>query len=228
MHSKHDLSSGFISGTLVRVRGGSRPINEIRAGDEVLAQQEEGPQVYLPVAGVQTGPAEICLVELIPAADVEIARAARSMISDASLFGLLMAKGQPLLAEDIGWVRADELMAWKQGMPSLPTWNGRGAAAAGSFGGVRRQAADEGWFTYVPGADTGFVLGCRDGAALEPMPERELDVVSDIDEWWEPENALRCDVYALRFEHPVAYFVGEIGATVHSSDAPPELRRIRR
>jgi|GEM_PF-5428159 len=228
MHPSHQISSGFIAGTLIHCRDGLRPVDTVRPGDDVLIQLDENLQGYRPVTSIRSSQSEVCLVELVSMPALEAARAKGTTVSKASLFRYVMGKEQPLLVDGVGWVVADELMAWKQGMPSVPTLDGRGAAAAGSIRGKRRQAADEGWFQYVSGSDTGFVLNCRDGGSIEQPPDHQTDVMSDIEEWWEPEYALHCEVFMLRFAFPAIYFVGRIGVAVHSDDLTTGLQRAGR
>ncbi len=196
--------AGLVAGTLVHVKAGQLPIEQIKVGDWVLSKHEsgEGERAYKRVVRTwRYEGREVCALQCT------------RQSSANEPFTLVGTSNQRLRVEESArairrWTRMDHL----GGVEELQL-------AAGSTARVTEPApvyvtanGAVGWTPLNSRADAGWMLDFRDTplqTGIEPVYNHGV-------EWWEPEGRFTTTVYNLEVEDFPTYFVGEIGVWVHS------------
>jgi hypothetical protein len=221
----------FITGTLVHIKEGLKPIEEIKVGDYVLSKPEDGKgdQAYKRVTKtLQFEEKEVWCVEMFRMNDIDQAKREGRMVKQELAFKLIVTPNHPFWVKGIGWTRADGLFhTSSEHLPQLILSNGEIAIASWS-GPMKRSVKSSFAWTPLPDGYDGrlsdfgaFIDLSQGGLSAEfDLPNAIIHENRDI-EWRKPENAYRSSVYNLKIEDFHTYFVGTFGVWVHDASLHP-------
>lgn len=197
-------SSGFAAGTLVHVKGGTKPIEQIKVGDEVLSKSvNDGRQEYKRVLRTFVHEHETVMETgyVLPEKPNYIYTIATSL---NHIFWVV----------DDGWIAAKRL-------PFGPNAFGRMVELADG------RHVEIGWSNNIYISETpnvGWIpsyMGdvCRPGALWDYVNDRlvstEVMALEEIQEFELDDPYLKLPVYNLEVEDFQTYYVGEHGVLVH-------------
>jgi hypothetical protein len=197
-------SSGFAAGTLVHVKGGTKPIEQIRVGDEVLSKSvSDGRQEYKRV---------LRLFVYKPETIME----AGYVLSEKPnyIYTIVTSLNHMFWVVDDGWTAAKRL-------PFGPNAFGKRVELADG------RYVEVGWSNNIYISNTPNVgwrpsyMGdvCRPGALWDyvnhPLISTEVMALEEIQEFELDDPYLKLPVYNQEVEDFHTYYVGEHGVLVH-------------
>ncbi|WP_443191281.1 Hint domain-containing protein [Pseudomonas indica] len=234
--NSEEKGAGFVAGTLVHTREGSKSIEQIKVGDWVLTQPETtGERIYKRVTRItHLENAVVWTVSYYLKSELDQARAeGRTMPPDASR-RLVVTPNHSFWVKDKGWVQVKDLWALNngQGFSDESAWaefegyefelaDGASALLADVYPLYRSGINDVAWLEGMFLPDSGTLVDLRNGKSGEDafrsrgaLPAFQPSEV----ERWDESFFFRCSVYNIEVEDFHTYYVGELGVWVHNSN----------
>lgn len=223
----------FIAGTLVHTDKGLVPIEQIKVGDRVLSQPEQGGgKAYRPVVNTfvfEEKPIWVVKYQLIDG-DVPYGHP-KYYPKDDTLYHLYATPNHPFWVEGLGWIPAENLrdrqiLQLANGQRALVEYRSQPViqSTKQGFGRVCSNPYSDGQEVHIVDFRSGSSLWkyerWKPEEASAPYQDGyPLDAIVAIAEIYDsPDPNFKTTVYNLEVEDSHTYFVGELGVWVHNTN----------
>ena len=206
------LKGGFVAGTSVHTTNGVKPIQQVQAGDLLLAPTDaSGGATHSRVLQARAIPnVEIYSLVYFPKEQFDLAQQSGRLMSSSPNTEII-AGPDSLFWATAGWAKGSDL----QGDEPKQLQQINGALSLVDRWAVLHRTVTEnvGWVQGSFGNDLGRLVDLRDGKIQTTFERSKRALNREID-WGEEENYLRQTVYYLEAAGARGFFVGQPGILV--------------